>query len=247
MDQKDVVVALLRGTLGEGVVGVYLHGSSVFGGLRPSSDLDILAVTTRSTTPEERGSLIARLLPISGRGDPTGRSRSIELTIVVQADVRPWHYPPPLDFQYGDWWRQEFQRGDLAPWTSPNPDLALVLEMVLRANHPLYGPPPAEVVDPVPAADYRQAMIDCIPALMSDLDGDERNVLLTLARIWTTLATGAIRSKDEAAGWAVPLLERARAMYVGEAPDEVWGDLLPRVRPLANFMLGEIEAQGSRG
>ena len=76
-------------------------------------------------------------------------------------------------------------------------------------------------------------MLDGIPALLGFLDGDEANVVLTFARIWTTLATGVIRSKDAAADWALrrlppehrAVLEHARAIYLGDAPEE-WGDLL---------------------
>jgi streptomycin 3"-adenylyltransferase len=57
-------------------------------------------------------------------------------------------------------------------------------------------------------------------------------VLLTLARVWSTLDTGGIRSKDSAAAWAAarvpaehrPVLARARAVYLGDE-DERWGDL----------------------
>ncbi len=245
--QCDRVVAVVRDLLGEAVVGIYLHGSATSGGLKPTSDIDILVLTNRPMTSDERRELIQRLLPISGRGDPTGRSRSVGLEVVVQADVRPWSYPPRLDLQYGDWWRSEFERGNFAPWASPNPDLALLLEVVLQANHPLVGPPPSEVLDPIPPADIRHAMLDSIPALLADLDGDERNVVLTFARIWTTLATGVIRSKDAAADWALPLLPSehravlalARDIYRGEAPEE-WGDLLPRVRPHVDHVIGEI-------
>lgn len=248
MDQTERVVTLVCGVLEDAVVGVYLHGSSVVGGLHPTSDIDLLVVTGRPTTPAERRRLIERLLPISGRGDPGGRSRSVELTVVVQGEVRPWHYPPPLDFQYGDWWRGEFERDNFAPWESPNPDLALQLEMVLQANHPLFGPPPGEVLDAIPSGDVRRAMLDSIPPLLSYLDGDERNVVLTFVRIWTTLATGVIRSKDAAADWALPLLppehkavlSHARAIYLGEEA-EGWDDLLPRVRPFVDHLIGEIE------
>lgn len=246
-DQCGRVVALVRDLLGAAVVGVYLHGSAVLGGLKPTSDLDVLVVANRSMTPDERRELIGLLMPISGRGDPTGRSRSIGLEVVVQADVRPWIYPPRLDLQYGDWWRDAFERGNFSPWESPNPDLALLLEVVLQANHPLFGPPPSEVLDPIPSGDLRRAMLDSIPALLSYLDGDERNVVLTFARIWTTLATGLIRSKDAAADWALPLLPPeqrpvlalARDIYLGDAP-EAWGDLLPRVRPHVDHVIDEI-------
>ena len=252
--QCDRVVAVVGELLREAVVGIYLHGSATSGGLKPTSDIDILVLTNRPMTSDERRELIQGLLPISGRGDPTGRSRSVELKIVVQSDVRPWRYPPPLDLEYGDWWRKEFERGELTPWVSPNPDLALLLEMALQANHPLFGPPPAEVLDPIPRADFRRAMFDSIPALLGFLDGDEANVVLTFARIWTTLATGAIRSKDAAADWALPrlppehraVLEHARAIYLGDAPEE-WGDLLPRVRPHVDHVLGEIRSLREQG
>jgi predicted nucleotidyltransferase len=246
--QAERIAAVVLETLGEGVIGVYLHGSSVFGGLHPGSDIDVLAVVHRPTSLDEKRALIARLLPISGRGDPTGESRPVELTIVVQPEVRPWRYPPPLDFEYGDWWREIFERGELPPWVSPNPDLALLLEMVLQASHPLFGPPPAQVLDPVPPSDFRRAQLDGIPALLGYLDGDEGNVVLTFARIWTSLATGVIRSKDGAADWALPrlppehrdVLEHARRIYLGEIPEE-WSDLMPRVRPHVDYVRGEIE------
>jgi predicted nucleotidyltransferase len=249
MDQRERIVGVVREALGGGLIGAYLHGSSVLGGLHPGSDIDVLVVTQRPTTLDEKRALIAPLLPISGRGDPTGESRPVELTIVVQSDVRPWRYPPRLDFQYGDWWRREFERGELTPWVSPNPDLALVLEMVLQADRPLLGPPPAEVLDPIPPADVRRALLDVIPALLDDLDGDEGNVVLTFARIWTTLATGVIRSKDGAADWALPrlppehrpVLERARAIYLGDAAEE-WGNLRRRIRPHVDRVLGEIRS-----
>lgn len=247
MDQCDQVVANVRQLLGDAIVGIYLHGSATAGGLKPTSDIDILVLTNRPMTPDERRELIRRLLPMSGPGDPTGRSRSVGLEVIVQADVRPWRYPPRLEIQHGDWWRGEFEGGNFAPWTSPNPDVTLLIEVVLQANHPLLGPPPSQVFDTIPFADIRRAMLDSIPALVSDLDGDERNVVLTVVRIWTTLATGVIRSKEAAADWAVPLfppehrqvLELARDMYTGRAPEDR-GDLMPRVRPHVDHVVGEI-------
>ncbi len=99
----------------------------------------------------------------------------------------------------------------------------------------------------MPAADMRRAMVDGIPALLRDLDGDERNVVLTFARIWMTLETGLIVSKDAAADWALPRLPRqhrtalahARAIYLGEVAED-WGGLLPRVRPTVQAMHAAI-------
>ena len=248
-DQVAAVVALIRQVLPDRVLGIYLHGSSVLGSLKPTSDLDLFVVTSRRTTDAERRELIERLLPISGPGDLTGRSRSVNFEIVAQDDVRPWRYPAWLDFQFGDWYRPEFVKGNFAPWDSASPDLAIILETVLQADRPLFGPPPSALFGPIPWADVRRAMLDSIPDLLLYLDGDERNVVLTFARIWATLATGRFMSKDGAADWATPLLPEehravlvhARSLYIKGIAAEEWGDLMPRVRPFVKHAVGEIE------
>ena len=82
----------------------------------------------------------------------------------------------------------------------------MLLTTALAASEALVGPDLAELVDPVPRADLDRAMLDGIPGLLADLEGDEANVLLTLVRIWNTLATGAINPKDVAADWALARL-----------------------------------------
>jgi predicted nucleotidyltransferase len=59
-------VELLRTILGSDLLGVYLYGSSLVGGLQKYSDIDLFAVTSRATTSEEKAKLIAKLLQISG-------------------------------------------------------------------------------------------------------------------------------------------------------------------------------------
>jgi predicted nucleotidyltransferase len=228
-------------------VGAYLFGSAVLGGLRPRSDLDVLVVSRRRTSRGEKRRLVERLLAVSG-SQPPAPPRPVELTIVVESEIRPWPYPPAYDFQYGEWLRREFESGDVEPWpTTANPDLAVLITMVLLGNRPLLGPPPADVFDPVPRDDLVRAMVDGLDGLLRDLDTDTRNVVLTLARIWSTVASGTIRSKDEAATWALErlpdehrtVLARARAIYLGDE-EERWDDLEPHVRPHADRVVAEI-------
>ncbi|WP_031478821.1 aminoglycoside nucleotidyltransferase ANT9 [Streptomyces bicolor] len=239
------LLPLLHRTLGPTILGVYLHGSATLGGLRPHSDIDVLVVVRERTTEVQRHALVEELLRVSGGG-----SRPVELIVVVQDDVRPWRYPPTRDFLYGEWLRADYERG-VTPAPEPSPDLAPLLTMVLLANAPLYGPPPADVLDPVPHEDLRRAIVAGVPELVGELDTDTRNVLLTLARIWTTLATGVIRSKDAAADWALmrlpaehrAVLAHARDVYLGHE-EERWDDgLLPGVRPCADFLVRAIESR----
>ena len=113
----------------------------------------------------------------------------------------------------------------------------------------LFGPLPAEVFDPVPTSDLRRAIVEGIPGLLADLEGDEANALLTFARIWTTLETGQVVSKDRAANWVLerlpaphrPLIEQARDVYLGTAEDR-WEGQGDAVRAVVAVMTEAIEA-----
>lgn len=246
--QLDHVLVLVGEVLDSDVVGVYLFGSAVLGGLRSDSDLDLLVVSRRTTTLVEKQRLVHELMSISGRVNPLGILRRIELTIVVEEDVRPWHYPPNIDFQYGDWLRDEFKRGNLEHLSPAlNPDLAVLISMVLMADTPVIGPPPAEVFDPIPYQDLLKAMLSDLDRLRSDISWDTRNVILTLARIWSTITTGLIQSKDDAAEWALARLprphqavvNRARAIYLGESAER-WDDMQGDIALCVDYLINEI-------
>jgi predicted nucleotidyltransferase len=249
-DREQIAEALatLREVLGDELIGAYLHGSAILGGLRAQSDIDLVAVSARRMSPYEKAVIVARLLAVSGPDPAAAPPRPLELTSVVWSEVRPWVYPARMDFQYGEWWREEFERGKLEPWPSgANPDLATIVTMVLLGEATLAGPPPSEVFDPVPSADLTDALVAGVGALLDDIDWDTRNVVLTLARIWSGVATSAIQSKDVAAEWALPrlasehreVLVRARDIYLGNE-EEHWEDLQGRIRPFADAIIAEI-------
>jgi len=241
-------VTLVRDVLGDDLLGAYLHGSAVLGQLRPRSDTDVLIVARRGLTRDERRRLVEGTMAISGQRAHGGPARPIELTIVIQSEVRPWRYPPRSEFLYGEWLRDGYERGEV-PEAAESPDLAPLISMVLLGNRAVVGPPPSEVLDPVPRDDLVRAVVHGIPGLLDDLEPDTANVLLTLARIWTTVATGEIRAKDAAADWVLghlpeehrPVLARARAVYLGEVEDERWDDLRLGIRPTAEAIVREID------
>jgi predicted nucleotidyltransferase len=246
------VVGICRDVLGDALIGAYLHGSAVLGGLRPTSDLDVLAVVARPTTAAERRSIVERLLRASGRHPRADSPRPVELTIVQQSELRPWRPAPTVELLYGEWRRDEFERGEI-PDPGPMPDLAPEIVLALSGNRVVFGPPPAEVMAPVPTGGLRAAMVAGVPSLLADLETDTRNVLLTLARIVATLETGEIQSKDAAvdlvahrlpAGGARDVLLLARDMYrAGIGDDEGgagWAAMRPAAREAAAELVSEI-------
>ncbi|UMP05387.1 aminoglycoside adenylyltransferase domain-containing protein [Amycolatopsis sp. EV170708-02-1] len=220
-----------------GVLGLYLYGSAAAGGLKPDSDVDLLLVTRRSLAEEERAALVSLLLRLSGWRGHAGRfpdavdRRPIELTGIVAGGP-----PARRDFQCGEWLREEFVEGCL-PGPVDDPDVVILAATAHAAHRVLLGPALAEVLDPVPPDLLRDAALGVIPGLLAEIEGDERNVLLTLARIVATVETGRIVSKDAAAAMVGggALLERARAGYLGAASDD-WTGLSAEVAALARAL-----------
>ncbi|ENM5915491.1 DUF4111 domain-containing protein [Vibrio mimicus] len=220
------VQAFVEEILGESIIGIYLFGSAVVSGLRDDSDVDILVAVNEPLTLKQRKDLITQLMAVSGVVGNTQFIRPVELTIIAVCDVVPWHFPPQAEFLYGEWLRKELEAGNvLSPVVDP--DLAIVLKQVVDNSFPLYGKKATELFEPVPIADIHRAIRESLPTLLSEKEGDERNVVLTLSRMWLTAATGNIASKDVAAEWAerqLPpnhsaLLKYARNGYLGKVKD----------------------------
>jgi predicted nucleotidyltransferase len=245
---------LLARVLNDALLGVYLHGSAVLGALGPASDLDVLAVSRGRLSHRDRRHLARDLLRISGRYPPTSR-RPLDVQVVCATVLRPWRYPPRVEFHFGEWRRESFERMDpmtLAPHSDP--DLALAITLTRSAGRVLVGPPADRLLDPIPGSDLERAMLEGIDALVDDLEWDTWNVLLTLARVWRTLASGTIVSKAFAAEWAIrrlpadeaETLRRAKDWYIGSGGDAPPGFALS-ARSTADAMLAEIRAASAHG
>lgn len=250
-EQIEQCLNLLKDILGKDLLGVYLYGSAIIGGLQKYSDIDLFIISDRSTTTyREKVKLVTNLLTISGIYMKSSK-RPIEMTIVVRSEINPWRFPPKFDFQYGDWLRNEFESGNMEPWTSNvMANLAIMATKLLLANKKLFGPNPDQLLSRVPYQDFIIATVETLGSLMTDLNWDTRNVLLTLARVWSTVKTDRIRSKFDAAVWVIkrlpeeyqPVMERAKAICIGEK-NENWDDLVTFIQPCAEFMVSKINEE----
>ena len=236
-------------------VGIYLYGSAVAGGLRPDSDIDLLVLARRSLSTTERESLTRLLLSTSGwRGHRTpfpeaGDRRPIELTILVVGEDHPWVAQPHYDYQYGEWLRADISAGHMLR-PADESDILLLVATALDCHRVLYGPALTEIVAPLAPETIRDAAVAVLPDLLDGLAGDERNALLTVARIVVTVETGRIVSKDAAARYIAEQLsdadrgpiELALAGYLGTADDE-WSGRTAQVHDLAS----RLAARARRG
>ena len=215
--EADNALSVVRKLLAESLVAVYLHGSAVSGGLRPHSDVDLLVIIDQPMTLTVRKCLTAKLMAISGRypADPYGR-RPLELIVFLRADLSASLYPARSEFIYGEWLRQEYEAGEISEPVH-DPELTLLLAQARKEAQSLLGPHVSELLPMISQSDIRRAIGDVLPTLMQTLPGDERNVLLTLARMWRTLITGEFTSKDVAANWAAARLPAEQAAVLADA------------------------------
>ncbi len=250
LQQLKDSLELLKMILKSDLLGVYLYGSSLVGGLQKYSDMDLLVVTNRAITSEEKNRLIVHLLQISGIYMKSSKL-PIEMTFVEKKMINPWQYPPRFGFQYGEWLRESFENGIVEPWLNDEmPDLALIVTQVLLKSQTLWGLEPEQLLAPVPYQDFMKAMLHDLNRLATALEHDTRNVLLTYARIWSTLETDAIRSKPAAADWVMkrlpeiyqPVMKRAKSICMG-VEKEHWDDIESLIKPCTHFMVNKINSQ----
>jgi predicted nucleotidyltransferase len=247
--EAELVADRLEQLLGDDLVGVYLHGSAVLGCFGSLSDVDVIAVAAQPLVHEKKRALLTVLLDLSGP------QRSVELDVVLVSTFREWRHPAPFEFHYSESLRGRFESGELEPWESrTNRDLAAHVVVTREDGVALVGPPPAEVFPRIPNEDFRDALLYDVEwwrahvGELATIPGGVRNAVLSLARIWATVATGATHSKATGFDWALarlpaelrPVLEHGRNLYVGVEDQERWQEL-----PVAAYIAAvadEIEA-----
>ncbi len=233
--------AVLQQHLGDDVIGVHLFGSAVKGGLKPSSDIDLLVTVQTAPNADVRHALMQALLAVSAPPRSHAARRALEVTVLAHDQVVPCRYPARRELQFGEWLRDDIEAGVFeAP--CPDHDLALLITQARARSVVLIGQPATALFEPVPPADLRRALLDTVAQWRQPADwaGDARNIVLALARSWYTAATGEITSKDGAANWLLPqiapahqaVMRMARDSYLGAATD----GLAHRTDEVADFV-----------
>jgi hypothetical protein len=208
-----------RAVLGDGLVGIYAHGSLALGCFSEArSDIDVLVVSGRSLTEDDKLAVVDLFLHVSLSPYP------VEAHVLTTEQLRDWRHPSPFELHYGEVHRDGYAfdpLGTLAGMTEGDPDLAAHLTVARAAGIPVIGPAPGELFPRVPQADLRDA-------LLRDLEWS-RNVrsalygVLSPCRIWAALETGEVQSNATGAAWALerlpsdlrPLVAQALASYTG--------------------------------
>lgn len=241
----QTVLTELQGVLGAKLAGLYLYGSLVWGDYDDGvSDADLLAAITNDLSETEfaaleamHHALIARypewndrleIVYLSLEGLKTFREKRSPIAVISPGE------PFNLKDAGADW---------LMNWY-----------MVLTKGVTLYGAPPAAIIDPIPTAEFVEAVKDHArlwPTWISDEDsrGFQSYSILTLCRAWYTCKHGEQVSKATAAAWAArqlpayaALIERALDWRRrNNEPNIDHAATVPEVRAFVLMMCGLIE------
>jgi streptomycin 3"-adenylyltransferase len=229
-EQASQACAVIERHLASTLQAIHLFGSAVDGGLKPYSDIDLLVTVSARPAEPIRQALLLDLLAVSAPPGKDKALRSLEVTVIAHNEVVPWRYPAKRELQFGEWLRKDLLAGIFEP-ALLDIDLAILLTKARLHSIALVGPEAERLFEPVPKHDFLEALADTLKHWNSpaDWDGDERNVILTLARIWYSAATGQVVPKDTAAGWVLerlpieyqPILHEARQAYLGQRVDSL--------------------------
>jgi hypothetical protein len=206
-DAADMLAALLAGmraTLGDDLVGVYLRGSLATGDFDPAtSDLDFFAVTERPVTAATFAALRALHAQLDRRQTRyAGELEGPYFDRAAARRFRPGERHPTIG------------RGEALAWTEHGANWALERWTVRERGLILLGPDPRALIDAVTPDELRTA----VRARLGDWLAwagcpDDPNwlgarshqtyVVETMCRVLFTLACGALTSKPRAVAWAL--------------------------------------------
>ena len=247
-NQLSEVLSVIERHLESTLLAVHLYGSAVDGGLKPYSDIDLLVTVAVKLDETTRRALLNDLMEASAFPGESETLRAIEVTLVVHDDIIPWRYPAKRELQFGEWQRNDILAGIFEP-AMIDIDLAILRTKAREHSVALVGPAAEEFFDPVPEQDLFEALRETLKLWNSQPDwaGDERNVVLTLSRIWYSAITGKIAPKDVAADWAIkrlpaqyqPVLLEAKQAYLGQKEDHL-ASRADHLEEFIRFVKGEI-------
>jgi streptomycin 3"-adenylyltransferase len=229
--QVTRLIGEVRAALEPDLVGVYLHGSLAMGCFNPArSDIDVLVVTRRGMTVDEKRRVAELLLTVSNA------SRPIEISFLRETDLRPWRHPTPFDFHYGEESHRERLRAQLASgewrrWndeTHYDADLAAHITVTRARGVCLLGEPIEDVFPPVPGRDYYDSIRGDLRWVCDHAGGNSVYGVLNACRVLGYAETGRVMSKDEGGAWAATYLPPERrsivrtalTSYRGERPEQ---------------------------
>jgi hypothetical protein len=187
----------LRRLLGQELVAAYLVGSGALGGVAPtSSDVDVVAVCATEPPEARRRAIAAALAELA----MTWPLRGLELVLYARAALAAPERAPRFAINLNVGPRMPY-RVSLDPASEPAHWFLLDLAILRDHGRALAGPPPGELVGPIPRRWLLEALADSMAWHRANEPALQQSVL-NASRGWRFAAEGVWSSKPDAAAWS---------------------------------------------
>ncbi len=212
------LTAAARSVEGVVVSACYLHGSAALGGFaRGRSDVDLVLVLEQPLEPAAARELGRALL-----GVPSCPGAGLEASAVTRAAAAS--AAPPFSFVVHVASSPDGERVVVGGGTDGDPDLALHYAVVRQSGVAVEGPPPAELVGPVPRELVLAALRDELGWGIEH--GTMAYAVLNAARALRYGYEGVLCSKLDGGKWALALGEPVAVLRPALDQQETGSDAL---------------------
>ena len=202
-------VEAARQTIGDNLLGVYLHGSAAMGCFNPkSSDLDLLLGVREGLDDSSKRRFMDKVVSLHEEFvRETGSSHAgIEMSIVLQKDCNPFVYPTPFDLHFSAMhlkWYKDNPGDYILKMKGTDEDLAAHITITRARGRCLFGLPIEEFFGEVPAVNYFDSIRSDVENAVDEITRNTNYLILNLARVLAFKKDGLVLSKLEGGQWAL--------------------------------------------
>ena len=193
-------------TLGDNLIGIYLHGSAAMGCFNPQkSDLDLILVVENDISDIDKMDFMRNVVKLNGEAPAKG----FELSIVKKEHCNPFIYPTPFELHFScshlNWFRNN-PDDYVDKMKSTDKDLAAHFTIIRKYGIVLYGAEIEETFGEVPTRDYIDSIWYDVENSKDDILENPLYVTLNLCRVLAYLQEGLVLSKKAGGEWGMKIL-----------------------------------------
>ncbi len=238
------IVEKYKSTLGNKLVGIYLHGSLAFGCFNPhKSDIDFIVVINKPLAHDEKLILISTLL------SAISPKKGFEMSVVLENACKPFIYPTPYELHYSQIHHKKMLDSlDDYCITSNGFDknLAAHFSVIRHVGKVLYGAPIHDVFGPIPRHIYLDSLKHELKDYKQLIDTNPSHLVISLCRALAFEKDDLVLSKQQGAIWGIdnipekyrPLVEKALSAYESDKYFSTVNDIVLNFLDYANSFLG---------
>lgn len=231
--------------LKDNLVGIYLHGSIVFGYFNPEkSDVDFIVVIKNRLNYETQNNLIDTLVQMDGVPE-----KGFEMSVVLRQYCVNFEYPTPYELHFSNDWLNKYLNdfcGVCNEAFKTDKDLAAHFTIIKHCGQVLCGQPISDVFGDVKRDYYVDSIYEDVAHAKEEILKNPVYVILNLCRVLAYLQEDKILSKEQGGLWGVERLKAKYASIIQRAlsnyRDNIEINISDNVQiEFAEYMLNKIE------